>query len=83
MNERRLTQLWSRTLLSSFSQVTTTSAKTVVVLVLAISALAVWYTVRHLEFLVSRTQLISVDKRYLQQANEVVEAVGIESERNR
>jgi hypothetical protein len=69
VNELRLTRQWSRALLSSVSQVTTTSAKTVAILVLAISALAVWYTVRHLEFLVSRTQLISVDKPYLQQAN--------------
>jgi hypothetical protein len=60
---------------SQFLQpVTTTSAKTVVILVLAISALAVWYTVGHLQFLVSRTQLISVDKHYLQQANEAAEA---------
>lgn len=74
MKELRLTRQWSRALLSSVSQVTTTSAKTVAILVLAISALAVWYTVRHLEFLVSRTQLISVDKPYLQQANEAVKA---------
>lgn len=43
-----------------------TYAKTVVVLVLAISALSVWYTARHLELLTSRNDLISSHKRYLQ-----------------
>src|SRR5262249_12721591 len=57
---------WSRRLLGTFSHLTTTYARTVVVLVCAVSVLAAWYTWRHLDFLTSRNQLISSDKRYLQ-----------------
>ena len=56
-------QPWNNAILGSLSHVTTTYARTVVALVLAISALAVFYTARHLEFLTSRNQLISSEKR--------------------
>lgn len=59
-------QLWSRALFRSLSRVTMTYAGTVVVLVLTISALAVWYTAHSLDFVTSRNQLISSEKRYLQ-----------------
>ena len=67
-------QPWNNAILGSLSHVTTTYARTVVALVLAISALAVFYTARHLEFLTSRNQLISSEKRYLQLDDEYAEA---------
>ncbi len=66
VNEPRAAQPGSSALLGSLSHVTMRSARTVVGLVLAISALAVWYTNRHLDFLTDRNQLISSEKRYLQ-----------------
>lgn len=65
---------WSRRLLGAFSHVTTTYARTVVVLVVAVSVLAAWYTWRHLDFLTSRNQLISSNKRYLQLDDQYAEA---------
>jgi hopanoid biosynthesis associated RND transporter like protein HpnN len=66
MNPFQMARSWSSALLDLLSHTTTTYAKTVVALVLAISALSVWYSRRHLDFVTSRNQLISSEKRYLQ-----------------
>jgi len=66
MNPFHVARSWSSALLSLLSHTTTTYAKTVVALVLALTALSVWYTRRHLDFVTDRNQLISSEKRYLQ-----------------
>src|SRR5262249_21861452 len=70
----RTASAWSHRLLGAFSHLTTTYARTVVVLVCAVSVLAAWYTWRHLDFLTDRNQLISPDKRYLQLDDAYAEA---------
>lgn len=62
----RPSQTWSRAIFGSLGQVTTSYARTVVTLTLALSVLAVFYTARHLEFLTGRNDLISPNKHYLQ-----------------
>lgn len=59
-------QRWSSVLLGAVSHLTTTSARTVVVVVGVLSVLAVVYTARHLEFVTDLNQLISSHKRYRQ-----------------
>src|SRR5262245_5083877 len=59
-------QTWIPVLLGSIGRIATSYAYTVVIVVLALSILAVFYTARHLEFLTSRNDLISPNKRYLQ-----------------
>ena len=62
-----------RLLLDCLVHVTTTYAKTIVVVVLVTSVLAVFYTFRHLELLTSRQELISPDNRALQLDKEYAE----------
>lgn len=57
---------WEQKALRFLAHVTTTYAKSVLVLCLLLSGLAAFYTVRHLGFINGRNQLVSADKRYLQ-----------------
>ena len=66
-------QTWSRSFLGSLSHLTTTYARTIIVVVLATSVLAAFYTARSLELVTGRSALISPDKRYLQLDEEYAE----------
>jgi uncharacterized protein len=61
----RLLAAWEQRLLSSLARLTTTRAKTVVTVSLILAGFAATYTVRHLEFISGRNDLVSSEKRYL------------------
>jgi len=74
MNPFHVARSWSSALLGLLSHTTTTYAETVIALVLALTALSVWYSRRHLDFVTDRNQLISSEKRYLQLDDEYADA---------
>jgi uncharacterized protein len=73
MNSFRLSRIRSKGILDFLSHWTTAHPRTIVALVLSLSALSVLYSYRHLEFLTGRNQLISADKPYLQLSDEYSE----------
>lgn len=62
----RAGRAWSRRLLNLWIQGVTTAAPLIVALGIVLGILAMWYAMRHMEFLTGRNDLISSHKRYLQ-----------------